>query len=291
MATVTAYTAERMKAIEDSAVVDGEVVVDNLILTRHDGGTIDAGNVRGPTGSPGVTNAELNAWMSDNLPICSIIDYLGIAAPSAKWLGMTGQQVVNGNTLYPEFWSKIPAGMKHANGTTILMPDTRGRVAVNYDPGQTEFDAVAEIGGAKTHILSQAQLPAAQLSIDPPATNVSVNPPATAVTGQSDQWFEQHVHYPQGAVAAGQKFFIVQTPGGPHGLNITSGTGVTIEAKDSTHMQDMTHVHGPGSYQVDIAPFNVSVDIPAFLAPALGSGQAHNNLQPYVVFFKMIKVL
>ncbi len=58
MATVTGYTAARMKEIEDSAIVDGDVVGDNLFLVRYDGTPIDAGNVRGsqgPTGSSGDT--------------------------------------------------------------------------------------------------------------------------------------------------------------------------------------------------------------------------------------------
>jgi WD40 repeat protein len=40
----------RMKAIEDSTVVDGEVVADNLILRQRDGTEINAGNVRGAAG-------------------------------------------------------------------------------------------------------------------------------------------------------------------------------------------------------------------------------------------------
>lgn len=57
MATVTVFTAARMTAIEDSAIVDGSVVGDNLILTTHDGTPIDAGNVRGPTGNTGNTGS------------------------------------------------------------------------------------------------------------------------------------------------------------------------------------------------------------------------------------------
>lgn len=66
MSTVTVYTATRMLAIENNSIVDGEVVGDNLILTRQGGGTVDAGNVRGdtgPQGDPGeVTTAELEAY-------------------------------------------------------------------------------------------------------------------------------------------------------------------------------------------------------------------------------------
>lgn len=58
MASVTGYTAARMQEIENAAIVDGEVVGDDLILTRFDTTTINAGNVRGPIG-PGNTN---NAW-------------------------------------------------------------------------------------------------------------------------------------------------------------------------------------------------------------------------------------
>lgn len=49
MAAVTGLTAARMLAIEAASVVDGEVVGDDLILTKHDGSTVNAGNVRGPT--------------------------------------------------------------------------------------------------------------------------------------------------------------------------------------------------------------------------------------------------
>lgn len=53
MATVTGYTAARMKAIEDSAVIAGVVVGDVLMLNRYDGSQINAGSVRGPQGVPG----------------------------------------------------------------------------------------------------------------------------------------------------------------------------------------------------------------------------------------------
>jgi len=53
MATVTGLTADRMLAIEAASIVDGEVVGDHLILTKHDGSQIDAGVVTGPAGPTG----------------------------------------------------------------------------------------------------------------------------------------------------------------------------------------------------------------------------------------------
>lgn len=53
MATVTGYTAEKMKQIEDTTVVDGDVIGSNLILTQRNGATINAGSVLGPQGIQG----------------------------------------------------------------------------------------------------------------------------------------------------------------------------------------------------------------------------------------------
>lgn len=53
---ITGYTATRMKAIEDNSIVDGDVNGSgHLILTKHNGATIDAGSVIGPTGPTGPT--------------------------------------------------------------------------------------------------------------------------------------------------------------------------------------------------------------------------------------------
>jgi hypothetical protein len=50
MAVVTALTAARLQQIENASVVAGNVVNGNLILSRKDGTTINAGYVQGPSG-------------------------------------------------------------------------------------------------------------------------------------------------------------------------------------------------------------------------------------------------
>lgn len=70
MATVNGLTKERMLAIEAASVTDGDVVGDNLVLTRHDGTTIVAGNVRGPQGTAGTNGINMTAgalWGNGNL--------------------------------------------------------------------------------------------------------------------------------------------------------------------------------------------------------------------------------
>jgi hypothetical protein len=54
MGVATGYTADHMGIIEAACIVSGVVSSDHLILTRQDGSTIDAGNVRGPQGIQGI---------------------------------------------------------------------------------------------------------------------------------------------------------------------------------------------------------------------------------------------
>ena len=286
MATVTAYTAERMKEIEDSCIVDGAVVLDNLHLTQHDGTVIDAGNVRGPVGTPGVSNAELDAWMKDNLPICTIVDYLGIAAPNAKWLPMIAQVVTEGATLYPEFWSKIPVSMKQGNN--ILMPETRGRVTVGYDTTQVEFNTIGKLGGEKQHILTKAELPASTVVIDPPQTAVYIDPPNAGFSGTAlDGAPPPHAHAPYDSTG---EFIAQRRDGGPHAIMINAGTGATVFSSPTTSTAYLNHTH-PVSGAVDIPAFWAYCDIAPFNSGALGSGAGHNVLQLFVVTLKMVKVL
>jgi hypothetical protein len=73
MVTVTGLSAQRMLEIEAASVVGGSIVSDNLVLTRHDGGTIVAGNVRGNPGVPGPPGGYFNDITVESLPATGII--------------------------------------------------------------------------------------------------------------------------------------------------------------------------------------------------------------------------
>lgn len=271
MATVTAFTKERMEAIEAASVVDGHVDGDDLILVRYDTSEINAGSVRGPTGSPGITEEEFN----DHLSVGSVIDYIGTVAPSSKWLTMVGQTIVGGETTYAELWGKIPATMK--SGSDIIMPDTRGRVSVGLNTGDADFNVIGEVGGAKTHTLTQAQLPAATVPMAPPEQGITINPPSTIVA--------------------------ISDPGHVHDTGLSGstlidlGSGLTqigdgdVEVRGLAFPNEVEENITGITATVDIEPFAVVFTPTPFQSGNLGSGEAHNNMQPYVVFLKMIKVL
>lgn len=271
MATVRVFTYDRMLAIENNAIVDGDVVGDNLILTRYDSTTINAGNVRGATGPTGpagdVSTASMNAAILAAIPVGVILDYISTTAPTG-WLAMTGQTITNGQTLYPLLWAKLPATMK--SGSNIVFPDTSGKVNVGYNATDTDFDAIGKVGGSKTHTLTQAQLPNATIDIDPPSTNITIDPPSTSTSTTGS-----HIH--------------TLTTAGTTVEYVASGTG-TLTRNDSIATIS-TDAAGSHAHTVNIAAFTATVDIPSFTSGALGSGQSHPIVQPYVTFLKIIKAV
>ena len=147
MATVTGLTKEAMEDIRDGVIVDADVVGNNLILTKFDATTIDAGNVRGPAGAPGLTVRYIG----------ELIPMAGSTVPSLC-LACDGSAV--SRSTYAALFAEIGTAYGSGDGsTTFNLPNTKGRTLVTRDSGQTEFDTLGETGGSKTHTLTVGQLP------------------------------------------------------------------------------------------------------------------------------------
>lgn len=116
MTTVRVYTFARMQEIEDTTVVSGTISGDNLILTQRNGGTINAGNVRGPQGVQGpmgsVTPTEL-----DN----------AIAAAHAAG-SITTTQLANSGVTTAKIADRSITGIKIATNTILAENMTTGSV-------------------------------------------------------------------------------------------------------------------------------------------------------------------
>ena len=143
MATITGYTAAHMDAIEASVVVDGDVVADHLILTKHDGSTIDAGNVRGATGATGATG-------SPN-PAGTVLMFAGGTVP-------TGYLLCDGSAVSRTTQATLFAAISTTYGggdgsTTFNLPDMGSK----FPRGNT----LATPGGASTHTHPLSDLGAA----------------------------------------------------------------------------------------------------------------------------------
>ncbi len=149
MGSISGYTAERLKAIEDTTVTSGNVnEMGNLVLSTREGTKIDAGYVRGDTGIVG----------PDRPQVAGIINFFGGSTPPAGWLFCDGA-AVSRNT-YSELFTAIGTTFGVGDGVaTFNLPDFKGRVAAGLDLTQAEFNALGLKGGAKTHTLTIAEMP------------------------------------------------------------------------------------------------------------------------------------
>lgn len=168
MATVTGLTADRMLEIEAASVVDGKVVSGDLILTKHDGTTIDAGSVIGPPGPQGPQGlvgipGEVKLWPGDTLPTGSY----------GTWVWADGAAYPV--TAHPLAAASIAAqwrtfgGVADPGAPNFRVPDLRGLVPAGLDqmPGGTranrmvraEAIVLAMITGEEKHKLVPDQMP------------------------------------------------------------------------------------------------------------------------------------
>jgi microcystin-dependent protein len=154
-----------------------------------------------------------STWVqiSGTPPTGSMVAWGTDSAPTG-WLLCDGTAV--SRTTYAALFSIISTTYGVGdNSTTFNLPNIKGKVIVGKDSAQTEFDALAKTGGAKTHTLSETEIPA-------------------------------HTHTVN----------VYETEGG--GSTPVNGTGF-------------------------VGTMNTG---------STGGGQAHNNLQPYIVLNYIIKI-
>ena len=89
-------------------------------------------------------------------PVGTIVDFIGATAPTG-WLTMIGQTIASGETFYPALWAVLPASMK--SGTSIVLPDTRGRFVVSLDANNPGTQTPGALGGEANHVLTTAEMP------------------------------------------------------------------------------------------------------------------------------------
>jgi microcystin-dependent protein len=176
MTTVTGLTAERMLAIEGASVVDGEVNAGgSLILTKHDGSTIDAGPVVGPVGAPGAPGAqgppgqgsipgEIKMWPSNVLPAVATYGKWVWADGSTQLTASSPKAAANIDPVWRTF-----GGASDPGGTHFRVPDLRGLTPVGMDAmgggaranRMTRAVAITLAGraGEEMHVIQIAEMP------------------------------------------------------------------------------------------------------------------------------------
>jgi len=190
-------------------------------------------------------------------PTGAVLPYAGATAPSGYLL--CDGSTFNGDQ-YPELRDCLGDTYGVHSGTSYYLPNLQGRVPVGKDASQTEFDAMGETGGAKTHTLSQTEMPV--------HTHVQNAHNHLVWIDTDDQGSHRHTYDYEnvGTVLRNNASPAFNTASAP-----STSTGNTSYAG--------THHHTVFGYSQDATATNQNA----------GSGGAHNNLQPYVVLNYIIK--
>ena len=182
-------------------------------------------------------------------PAGMVSQFAGATAPTG-WLLCDGAAV--SRTTFANLFTAIGTSYGAGNGsTTFNLPNLKGRVPVGRDAADTSFDALGETGGAKTHTLTESEMPSHTHLQN--SHNHTQNP-------HNHNFSYQGTEYASWTAATG------------FGSNINFIVGNGTVAATSIANRTATNQETTATNQ------------------NTGGGAAHNNLQPYIVMNYIIKV-
>jgi microcystin-dependent protein len=113
----------------------------------------------GADGSALTMVGTIPQWKAQSVaPTGTLIMWAGGTTPPSGYLLCDGSAVSRAS--FAELFAVIGTTYGAGDGsTTFNLPNLQGRVPVGFDSGQTEFDAMGETGGAKTHTLTVSEIP------------------------------------------------------------------------------------------------------------------------------------
>lgn len=198
-------------------------------------------------------------------------------APSG-WLLCNGSAI--SRTTYADLFTAIGTTYGVGDGsTTFNIPDLRGRVAVGTDSSQTEFDVLGETGGSKTQTLTTAQLPLHSHSTPALSGTFTSGNPSANHTHSGSTTSDSHYHSTNTAGDASSYL-----SGSTVNMRYTDTGSPTLNTSSDSHAHSFT-TGGVSAWHTH----NTTVSFDANTSGDTGSGEGHNNLQPYVVLNYIIK--
>jgi microcystin-dependent protein len=208
------------------------------------------------------------------VPVGTILETLRDTAPTGYAL-MQGQTLTNAETALPLLWAALPATFK--SGSDIVLPNLQGRVTVmaGSGPGLTAR-ALGASGGTEAETLTVAQMP-----VHTHTQNAHSHGMTHGHTGI------EHNHTQNPHTHTTPNLRVEQFGTGTLGLTLSGGaaeplnlTGTNLTNATATNQAQTAGVNNFVGNTGGITATNNNA----------GSGNAHNNMQPFVVVNKMIRI-
>lgn len=201
-------------------------------------------------------------------PVGSVSTYAGSQAP-------TGYILCDGSaisrTVYHALFQVIGTTYGSGDGsTTFNVPNLKGKFVVGFDSAQTEFDNLSETGGAKTHTLTIAEMPAHNHN----GLTQSAGTHTHTITDPG------HAH---GVTDPGHSHTL------PQSLTPLTGIGPADDWTQGSGTNTGTSTTGLTVNSNTTGITNQSAGAHQHVIDSQGGGQPHNNLPPYLVLNYIIK--
>lgn len=264
-----------------------------------DGAPGEPGGPTGPTGAQGETGPTGPAGVAG--PIGSVMLWAA-SGPPTGWLICNGQEVSRG--LFNELFSLIGTTYGAGNGSsTFNLPNLASRIPVGLDSNDSDFNTLGKTGGQKTVALTTNQMPSHNHSGN---TSTDGNHNHSASTGTAGEHghnssignsspgtnsAESHTH---GFTAVRGRF-----DGGRASGTITTRQADAPSGGSTGNAGAHSHTVNSHSHSISITPtgnhtHSVSVSnngnhSHSFTTSSTGSGEAHNNVQPYITLNYIIR--
>lgn len=238
--------------------------------------------------------------------IAGVITAFGGSSAPTGWLLCDGSAV--SRSTYADLFAVIGSTYGSGDGsTTFNVPNLKGKIPVGLDAAQTEFDTLAETGGAKTVTLDTTMIPShahtisayshssistADLSHTHGAGSYAVSSNTTGISASSSSAgsHQHNLNYSGRAGSTTTGYAIID------GTGFTGTLIKTAEAGDHSHtisISDPGHSHSfsgsSGSMSANSTHTHTIGDHASKDTASTGGGGAHNNLQPYLVVNYIIK--
>lgn len=232
----------------------------------------------------------------DATPVGVINQFAGEIAPNG-YLLCQGQAV--SRTAYASLFNVISTKYGAGDGsTTFNIPDLRGRVPVGKDDRDTDFKTLGNMGGEKAHTLTVQEMPSHNHS-----ATLTINSGGAHTHSASSTSTGAHTHSVSGSAASNgahthtlsTRFHNTNNYTVPDGNflgfygseivnKVTSSAGAHVHSISGTAASNGAHSH-----TITVNSGGAHTHTGTVSIGSTGGGQAHNNMQPYIVLNYIIK--